>query len=88
MAIYILLSDKSNRLYIANIAYLALSKEGHLTVNTIGGKVLSFDKEKIKTVRLFTDEASVAGYLSKVIAKIYGQKEQTGTGKEPKNSVK
>lgn len=88
MGIYIVLTDKNSRLHIVNVNYIALSKVGNLMIYTTAGKIMSFEREKVKSVRVMTDETAVAAYLAKVIARIYEQKEQATAGKQTKNSVK
>jgi len=75
MAIYALVYDKNNKLHVIHAGYIGISSEGVLTICSVSNRVFHFEREMVKSIKVLTDEAGVAGIIAKRLSNVFGQKE-------------
>jgi len=75
MAIYVLLQDTENNFFCIAAGHIAILNKGSIMISSLSNRVLVFDNERVKSIKLLSDEGAVAGIMAKMLGKTIGTKE-------------
>ncbi|MEM2446691.1 MAG: hypothetical protein QW734_08545 [Candidatus Bathyarchaeia archaeon] len=69
MAIYVLLQDTENNFYCIAAGHIAILNKGSIVISSLSNRVLVLDNERVKSIKILSDEGAVAGIMAKLLEK-------------------